>query len=196
MREERNERATKYRQNPNTVSSIVGNENVSPKRHGNDADMAHVVTLRTDPANPTVVYLCTPPDMASTMGGFGPARYVGNNPPVAGASYAITAEDLPRFTVYAANRSVAVVDNRAGPAYTTRRPLGREAPLPECTHCGQPTRRGTRLQHCPNCGAPWEPIEVGAPYSRNVDTHTTCGTCGHHTPAGYSHCTHCGTPHV
>lgn len=156
--------------------------------------MAHVVTLRDTPTDPAVVYLCTPPDMASTMGGFGPARYVGNHPPVAGASYVINAEDLPRFRVYATNRSVAVVDNRGTEDTRRNRPYGREAPLPECVHCGQPVRRGTRLDHCPNCGAPWQAIEVGAPYSRNVDTHDTCTTCGSHTPKGYSHCTHCGSP--
>lgn len=158
--------------------------------------MAHVVTLRDTPGNPDVVYLCTAPDMASTMGGFGPARYVGSNPPVPGASYVITTEDLPRFTVYAANRSVSIVDNRGQDMPRRNQPYGREAPLPECTHCGQPARRGTRLQHCPNCGAPWQAIEVGAPYSRNADTHVVCDTCHAHTPQGYSHCTHCGTPHA
>jgi predicted RNA-binding Zn-ribbon protein involved in translation (DUF1610 family) len=155
--------------------------------------MTHVVTLRADPADPGVVYLCTAPGMSSTMGGFGPARYVGNTPPVPGASYVISRDDLPRFTVYCANRQVSIVDSRTAPS--AHRPYGREAPLPECLHCGQPVRRGTHWEHCPNCGMPWQVIEVGAPYSQPNRNVTDCQQCGRSTLVGFAHCTHCGELH-
>jgi hypothetical protein len=119
--------------------------------------MAHVVTLQYDTRDTTVVYLSTDPDMAHTMGGFGPARFVGRNPPIRGVSYVMALDDLPRFRVYATNRGIRVVDTptRPGP-----RPPWMERPLPECTHCGQPVRRGAQPTHCPNCGAPWDPTEV------------------------------------
>lgn len=157
--------------------------------------MAHVVTIRQHPTEPDVVYLCTPPDMASTMGGFGPARYVGNAPPISGASYAITADDLPRFRVYCTNRSVQLIDGRDSTPAT--RPWGRQQPLPECSHCGQPARRGARLTHCPNCGAPWDAIELGAPYAQQGNgPGITCLSCGSVTAAGFTHCTHCGAAHA
>jgi Double zinc ribbon len=157
--------------------------------------MSHVVTLKQHPADADVIYLCTPPDMAHTMGGFGPARYVGNAPPISGASYAITAGDLDRFRVYCANRSVSLIDARGNS--NAERPYGRGAPLPECSQCGQPARRGTRLQHCPNCGAPWQAIEIGAPYAHAGNgPHIVCSDCQTSTPAGYSHCVYCGTAHA
>jgi hypothetical protein len=119
--------------------------------------MSHVVTIKQHPTNPDIVCLCTPPDMATIMGGFGPARYVGNAPPINGASYVISTEDLPRFSVYCTNRATHLVDARRT---TTTRPAHAEQPLPECIHCGQPARRGTHLEHCPNCGAPWEPVQA------------------------------------
>lgn len=131
--------------------------------------------------------------MASTMGGFGPARYVGNAPPVAGASYVITKDDLPRFRVYCTNRGVHIVEDRAGPRAV--RPYGRETPLPECSQCGQPAHRSARPQHCPNCGAPWQPVEVGAPYSQPSRLTYECTWCGGQTVMGFTHCTLCGAPH-
>jgi hypothetical protein len=118
--------------------------------------MTHVVTLQYDPRDTTVVYLSTDPDMAHTMGGFGPARYVGANPPIRGVSYVIALDDLPRFRVYATNRCVTLV----GP--TTRvptRPPWAERPLPECAECGHPTRRGYTPTTCPNCGHPWQGVQ-------------------------------------
>lgn len=157
--------------------------------------MTHLVTLKASPTDPDVVYLCTPPDMASTMGGFGPARYVGNTPPISGASYVISSDDLPRFRVYCTNRSVRVIDGRGNS--TAERPYGRGTPLPECSQCGQPARRGARLQHCPNCGAPWAAIEIGAPYAHAGNgPQIVCPDCQTSTPAGYSHCVYCGTAHA
>lgn len=157
--------------------------------------MTHLVTLKQQPTDPDVVYLCTPPDMASIMGGFGPARYCGNTPPISGASYVISTDDLPRFRVYCTNRSIKLIDARG--ATTIHRPYGREAPLPECTHCGQPARRGARLQHCPNCGTPWEPIELGAPFHPGNRWPTrVCDQCSTDTPTGYSHCIYCGAAHA
>jgi hypothetical protein len=153
--------------------------------------MSHLVTLKQG-TDPDVVYLCTAPDMATIMGGFGPARFVGNTPPIAGASYAITSDDLPRFRVYCTNRQVKVIDGRGTTAQ--HRPYGREAPLPECRHCAQPARRGAHLQHCPNCGTPWEPIELGAPYAQALAAMVQCASCLRNTPTGYSHCTLCGVP--
>jgi hypothetical protein len=156
--------------------------------------MSHVVTLRLHPTDPDLVCLCTPIDMAHTMGGFGAARYVGNAPPINGASYVIGSDDLPRFRVFATHHATHIVDARTP---TNVIPLGRGAPLPECTHCGQPARRGARLNHCPNCGAPWDATEIGAPYSRGwIGAVTTCDQCSSDTPSGYAHCIHCGAPHA
>jgi hypothetical protein len=155
--------------------------------------MSHLVTLRQG-TDPGLVYLCTPPDMATTMGGFGPARYVGSTPPVPGASYVISADDLPRFRLYCHSHHATIVDART--TSPGQRPYGREAPLPECARCGQPARRGAQPQHCPNCGAPWDAIEIGAPYSRTPNgPGITCADCQSTTPAGFAHCIHCGTAH-
>lgn len=157
--------------------------------------MAHVVTLKHDPSDTTVVYLSTPLDMANTMGGFGPARYVGANAPIPGVSYVVARDDLPRFVSYAQHHGVTIVDT--GAARRAPRPPWSEAPLPECTHCGQPARRGAHLEHCPNCGAPWQAVEVGTHHpDHHPGLHAKCATCGAYTPVGFAHCTHCGTPHA
>lgn len=152
--------------------------------------MAHVVTLATAPGDASLVYLCTAPAMAPTMGGFGPARYVGNNPPVVGASYVIAADELPRFRVYCANRGVRLVE-QPGPATRTRPPWA-ERPLPECVHCGQPVARGVSPSFCPNCGAPWDAVELGPSRERHEVLTRECVSCHAPTPAAYAHCTRCG----
>jgi len=152
--------------------------------------MAHVVTMKTAPGDPSLVYLCTPPDMSATMGGFGPARYVGNHPPVIGASYVIEVSDLPRFRVYCANRAVRLVENDT-PATRTRPPWA-ERPLPECKHCGQPVARGVNPSFCPNCGAPWEGLELGPSRERHDVPTRQCEACNAQTPNAYTHCMTCG----
>jgi hypothetical protein len=155
--------------------------------------MAHIVTVKSAPTDPGLLYLVTTPDMARTMGGFQPARYIGNTPPIPGASYVISTDDLPRLTVYCTNRGLHLVDGRDTPASKARAPW-RERPLPECTHCGQPAARGARMSHCPNCGVPWEPVEVGPSQHRHlVGAVRQCASCGRDTPEGFTHCTHCGT---
>lgn len=159
--------------------------------------MSHLATMKSDPGNPGVIYLVTDPSMAPVMGGFGPAKFVGNNPPVKGASYAIADDDLPRFQVYCANRSVRLVDTRDDrPEVGTprARPPWAERPLPECRECGQPAQRGARIEFCPNCGDPWDPVEVGPSSTRHEVVTATCGSCMRETPAAYSHCTRCGAP--
>lgn len=115
--------------------------------------MAHVVTLKTDPTDASVVYLCTPRELASTMGAYGPARFVGDRPPIRGASYAIAADDVPSFRVFAANRGVTLAD--MGPPARADRPGWMERPLPECAECGQPRARYSNPAHCPQCGEAW-----------------------------------------
>lgn len=155
--------------------------------------MSHLVTMRADTRDSAIIYLCTDPSMAPVMGGFGPARYVGNSPPVKGASYVIAADDLPRFTVYCANRSVHIVDAReTGHAVPRHRPPWAERPLPECRHCGQPVARGVAPSFCPNCGDPWEAIEVGPSRDRHEVAGRECTSCHATTPAAFTHCTSCG----
>lgn len=113
-----------------------------------------LVTMREDPADNALIYLCTDQALAPIMGGFGPARYVGNNPPVKGASYVISATDLPRFRVYCANRSVRLLDSRVVESPRTR-PAWAEGRLPECRECGQPRARHAQPSTCPQCGEPW-----------------------------------------
>lgn len=156
--------------------------------------MAYLVTIQTDPSDPSVLYLGTDPSMSAVMGGFGPARYMRNGP-VKGASYVIAADDLPRFTVYCANRSVRVVDKReaeARPEARTRPPWA-ERPLPECSHCGQPVARGVSPSFCPNCGATWDAVEVMPSTTRHVEPGRVCLSCGASTPAAFAHCTSCGS---
>lgn len=123
--------------------------------------MSYLVTLRADPADSDLVYLCTDPSMSAVMGGFGPARYVGRNPPVKDAGYVIHSDDLPRFTVYCANRSVRIVDTREREATPEprRRPAWAERPLPECRECGQPRARYAQPDRCPQCGEPWVEVQ-------------------------------------
>lgn len=123
--------------------------------------MSHLVTMRQDPREPDFIYLCTDPGMASVMGGFGPARYVGNAPPVKDASYVIQRDDLPRFVVYCANRSVRILDRREAETSSARRdrPPWAERPLPECRECGQPRARYAQPDRCPQCGEPWVEVQ-------------------------------------
>jgi len=113
--------------------------------------MAPTVTIKPDPTT-DLVYLSTPPDLAPVMGGFGPARYVGNNPPIPGASYVIAADELPRFRVYCTNRGVHILDQVTRPR---PRPPWAERPLPECRECGQPRARYANPSRCPQCGEEW-----------------------------------------
>ena len=156
--------------------------------------MAHIVTLKSSPTDPGVVYLQTMPDMAQLMGGFGPARYVGSNPPVPGVSYVVGLDDVPRFQVYCTNRSIHVVDQRDSAKPASQRPAWAESPLPECRQCGQPAKRGARLSFCPNCGATWDATEVGpAAQGRNQSQPmVVCDSCQRHTPQGFTHCCECG----
>jgi hypothetical protein len=154
----------------------------------------HIITLKSDPEDPEVVYLCTPPDMAQTMGGFAPARYIGDRPPVPDASYVISQDRLPHFMVYAANRGITLGDYRQPRQQPSQRPAWAEHPLPECRECGQPAKRGARLSFCPNCGTPWDPIEVG-PAGQGRESSApmlTCHACQRTTPAGFTHCCECG----
>jgi hypothetical protein len=157
--------------------------------------MSHLVTLRADPRDTAVIYLCTDPSMSIVMGGFGPARYVGNTPPVKGASYAIATDDLPRFRVYCTNRSVRLLDEREIAAPRVRPPWA-ERPLPECTSCGQPVARGVVPSFCPNCGAPWEAVEVVPGTPRHEVLTRVCGSCHSLTPAAFTHCATCGHAHL
>jgi hypothetical protein len=158
--------------------------------------MRHVITLKPSPTDPELVYLCTPPELAQTMGGFAPARYVGDRPPVPDASYVISQDRLPSFMVYAANRGVSVGDYRQPSSTPSQRPAWAEHPLPECRQCGQPAKRGARLSFCPNCGATWDAIEVGpAGQGRHESAPMVqCASCMQTTPAGFTHCMECGAP--
>lgn len=115
--------------------------------------MSQIVTLKADPHSPRLVYLCTRPELASTMGGFGPARFIGTAPPVPGASYVVELGDLDRFRVYCMNRGVSIVDTRE--SATRPRPAWAEARLPECRECGQPRARYANPTRCPQCGEAW-----------------------------------------
>lgn len=166
--------------------------------------MPHVVTVRAHETNPDLLYLCTPPELASVMGGFGPARFVGRPPwTTPDASYLIATDDLVRFQTFANSRQIITNDARGvvteAPA---QRPAWAERPLPECRECGQPAKRGARLTYCPNCGQPWDAIEIGAPETHHHEAGVECPHCvkvhtctGCHlpTPYGFAHCVHCGS---
>jgi hypothetical protein len=158
--------------------------------------MSSLVILQSDPTDPDVVYICSGPEMSSVMGGFGPARFIGSTSPIKGASYVIRADDLYRFGIYCINRSVKVLDRRgstgAGADTPRTRPPWAERPLPECARCGQPVARGVVPSFCPNCGAPWEAVEVVPGRDRHEVPTRVCASCGLATPAAFTHCTGCG----
>lgn len=142
------------------------------------------VVIRSHDQSAQLVYLDTSPDLATVMGKFRPARYVGAR----GGAYVLTASNLGLFADFAKHHRLQVVDERGSVAALG--PLGREAPLPECDRCGQPARRGSRLAHCPGCGNRWQPIEI-TEHWRDAST-DTCPTCATRQPAGYGWCIRCG----
>lgn len=109
-----------------------------------------LVTIHEHEHDKSIVYLDTPQHLASTMGHFRPARYIGARR----GAYVLPVAHVPAFRRFASKAGIDILDSRE--PVTRREP---ERPLPECSTCGQPAQRGARLDRCPNCGEVWTPVE-------------------------------------
>ena len=151
---------------------------------GND-DAQRLIIIRNHDRDPNLAYLDTPPTLASTMGRFRPARFVGER----NGSYVVRLDQLATFERFSATSGIILLDKRG--ALAIDRPYGREHPLPECALCGQPAKRGASFAYCPECGEEWHPVEpvpIADAESRTIE----CGSCGRRQTRGFAHCGHCG----
>lgn len=148
-------------------------------------DTVHVVILRAHHDRPDLVLLDTPPELATVMGRFQPARYVG----LPHGAYALPVDKLDAFATFTRANHVATIDDR-GRQGTTVQP-GQAIPLPECSTCGQPAKRDRPLRYCPRCGAIWHPVAY-VETLRELTT-TTCPACSTTQRLGFPICQHCGT---
>ena len=147
--------------------------------------MPGLIVIRLHHADPKLVTLDTPPELAPTMGRFQPARYS----PIRGGSYVMPIEQVENLTVFARFNGLAVSDERhTAPAGA--RIVGPPRPLPECSNCGQPAKRGREPTYCPACGKAWDPIE----YVEEAASLTMveCPACQELQRPGFPNCMHCG----
>ena len=147
---------------------------------------ARPVIVRAHESQAQLAYLDTGPELSSIMGRFRPARYVGARQ----GAYLVAAANVEMFRDFARHHHLVIIDERN--AATTERPYGRERPVPECSHCGQPARRNTRLAYCPACGKHWAPVEVDV-YRTDDRLAIACQQCGQAQAAGMRYCQSCGS---
>ena len=142
-----------------------------------------IVKLRKHPKHDAMCILETPPDLAHTMGLFGPARWSAKD-----RGYLIEAEQIDNLeTFLRLNGQHRLLDERdAGDQRSVA--LG---PLPECRHCGQAAHRAADLRFCPDCGAPWDPVVHTAAH-RPGTLRSTCLRCNRTQTAGLTRCGNCG----
>jgi hypothetical protein len=135
------------------------------------------------------VLLDTPPALATTMGRYEPARFVG----MRNGAYMLPAHLLDSLATFARIHDVMLVDERNTTTHNDRgRVVGPARPLPECANCHQPAKRGHQPAHCAACGHPWQPIEH-QPYTGN-DASDQCTRCLATQTPGFAYCQNCGTP--
>lgn len=145
-----------------------------------------ILKIRSHTTVPTMVVIDAGPELASFMGGFGPARWQRDS-----RCYWLEVEHLEAFRRYVGISEHTVVDTRSGSSSDGEKFSG---PLPECWHCGQPAARSTAMSlgFCPACGREWEPW-VHQPTPRaETSAVAACEVCGHHQPARYGFCGKCG----
>lgn len=142
-----------------------------------------IVKLRKHPKHDAMCVLETPPDLAHTMGLFGPARWSSKD-----RGYLLEADQVDNLeTFLRLNGQHRLVDERDA-GETRAVALG---PLPECGTCGQPAHRAADLRCCPTCGATWNPV-VHVPTHRVGALRSTCLLCHRTQAAGLTRCGNCG----
>lgn len=142
-----------------------------------------IVKLRRHPKHDAMCVLETPPDLAHTMGLFGPARWSAKD-----RGYLVEAEQIDNLeTFLRLNGQHRLLDERdAG----DERPVAL-GPLPECAECGQPAHRAADIRYCPGCGANWDPV-VHVAGHRIGALRSTCLRCNRTQTAGLARCGNCG----
>lgn len=118
------------------------------------------------------------PDAAALMGRFQPARWQQK-----AKAYWLPTSHLDAFTRYLDHEGATLVDERGTGGAT--------GPLPECTTCGLPARRGVELRYCPGCGAPWAPVVHEAEHMPG-GARRTCLRCTREQRGAAARCGNCG----
>jgi hypothetical protein len=151
--------------------------------------ISRLIRIRLHPDDPRLVLLDTPPQLATTMGRFEPARFVG----MRNGAYMLPADLLDSLTTFARHHDVLLTDERATSTTGSERGrvVGPARPLPQCANCAQPTRRDHQPAYCASCGHPWQPIEHQGHAGDRDREH--CTTCGATQSPGFGYCQRCGT---
>lgn len=139
--------------------------------------MTHLARLGSHPTDPQILVIHTPPDLATAMGNFGPARF---SPDLRG--YLVHQDHVQALYRWARSASVELVDER--------RRNGKATPGHECANCHQPGSVARPPRICPACGQPWTPITY-AEAAPQV-TATECLSCGHAQTGRFPFCASCG----
>lgn len=137
-----------------------------------------IVKIEAHPKQPDLIVVHAGPDTAELMGRFQPARWQ----PKAKA-YWLPATHLDAFVRHLDRAGATFVDERGSG--------GAVGPLPECTHCGHPVRRGVEPRFCPGCGAPWTPVVHEAEHMPGA-VRTTCLRCTREQRGRFERCMNCG----
>lgn len=145
-----------------------------------------IIRLARHPRDDQASLAFTPPDLAQTMGLFGPARFSA----VDGAYELDNGEDVNRFIRFMGHHGHRVRDERIETPSTEKF----TGPLPECRHCGQAAARKTAdaLRFCPACGREWDPVVYQPTPRTETAAVVKCDACGHPQPAKYGFCGACG----
>ena len=151
-------------------------------------DVKAVVVIRSHPDRIDLVLLDTPPELASTMGRFQPARYAGLDH----GAYVMPTDALPAFATFTRANRLATIDDRSRPTIAGPKGPGTPNPLPECSTCGQPAKRSAGLRYCPTCGDDWHPVTYRE-QQRDLAS-VTCPTCSTRQRIGFALCHQCGSP--
>ena len=146
-----------------------------------------VIVIRPHPDRTDLVLLDTPPELATTMGRFQPARYAGLDH----GAYVLPADQLDAFATFTRANRLATIDDRNRPSVASKG-VGAPNPLPECSTCGQPAKRSARLAYCPSCGDDWTP-STHRETLRDLAS-VTCPSCATTQRIGFPLCHACGTP--
>lgn len=137
-----------------------------------------IIKIEAHPKQGDLVVVHAGPDAAALMGRFQPARWQPKT-----RTYWLPTSHLDAFTRYLDHEDATLVDERGTG--------GAVGPLPECTGCGQPARRGVELRYCPTCGEPWAPVVHAAEHMPG-GIRTTCLRCCREQHGRLTRCGNCG----
>ena len=127
-----------------------------------------IVTIHKGPT-PELVVVRTPPDLATEMGRFGPARYDRD-----ARVYLVQAHQLEAFSRFLTRSGHQLVDQREAAAAPSPGP---GLPLPECSACGTPYKRrdAEGLRVCIACGVPGDQVVAWGPNALRPGMHPPGG---------------------